>query len=50
MMDFIVEHARLGSLLFFFTFFVGMIVWMYLPGQKARFDREKRRILETSDE
>lgn len=46
MMELIVQHARLGSLVLFSGFFAVTILWLFLPGKKQEFDSEARRILE----
>lgn len=35
--DWVVHHAPLIGLLFFFMFFVGMAAWVYRPGAKAKY-------------
>ncbi|MBN66378.1 MAG: hypothetical protein CMM94_02275 [Rickettsiales bacterium] len=37
-MSWIVENASLIGLLFFFSFFVGVAVWMFRPGMKSRIE------------
>lgn len=37
-MDWVASHAGLLGLLFFFFVFVGISVWLFLPGMKARIE------------
>jgi cbb3-type cytochrome oxidase subunit 3 len=38
-MDWISAHAGMIGLLFFFTFFVLMAVWVYRPGSKQNYQK-----------
>jgi len=37
-MDWLTHHAGLIGLLFFFTLFCGIAVWLYRPGMKTRIE------------
>lgn len=50
MIEFLVTHAKLGSLLLFFSFFVLMLVWLYRPGAKQVFNRYAQIALEDDDD
>lgn len=50
MIDFLIDHARLGSLLLFSGFFTAMLIWLIWPGKTDLFNRQARSILETGDE
>lgn len=39
MIDWIAAHAGLIGLLFFFVFFVTMVLWIYRPGAKSRYQK-----------
>ena len=38
MISWIADNAGLSGLLFFFTFFVGMLFWLYGPNRKSHFE------------
>ena len=38
MMDFITHHAGSIGLIFFFLFFIGVLVSVYMPGTKEKFE------------
>ncbi len=38
MIHWIANHAGLVGLLFFFTLFVGVAIWLFLPGMKGRLE------------
>lgn len=40
MLDFVFNHAAIIGTLFFFTFFVVMIVWVYRPGAKKNYQKK----------
>ena len=42
--------AGLTGLLFFFLFFVGVIVWVFRPGSKKKYEKDARIPLEESEE
>ena len=49
MMDFITTHGGLIGLLFFFTFFVLMAVWVYRPGSMDKYQNYAGIPLKESD-
>jgi cbb3-type cytochrome oxidase subunit 3 len=40
-MNWIADHAGLIGLLFFFFVFLGVAVWLYLPGGRAKHEMHK---------
>lgn len=38
MIDLLVQYAQPFGLLFFFTIFVGIVVWVLLPSKKKEFE------------
>ncbi len=49
MMDFIGQNAGLLGLLFFFSFFVLMALWVYRPGSKNSYQNHASIPLQESD-
>lgn len=37
-MEWFLSHAGLVGMLFFFAFFIGVCIWLYLPGMKSRIE------------
>lgn len=50
MIDFLATHAKIGSLLLFFGFFVLMLAWLYRPGSTPLFNRYAHMPLEDDDD
>ncbi|HCK32035.1 MAG TPA: CcoQ/FixQ family Cbb3-type cytochrome c oxidase assembly chaperone [Rhodospirillaceae bacterium] len=48
-MSFLASHAGLIGLVFFFTFFLGMLVWVFRPGSKEYFKKFGKIPLEEKD-
>ncbi|MBF0400616.1 MAG: cbb3-type cytochrome c oxidase subunit 3 [Magnetococcales bacterium] len=44
--DDLIYFSRIFALVLFFVLFVGILVWAFLPGNKQRFEKEARKILE----
>lgn len=42
MMDWLAGHAGVIGLLFFFSFFVGVVFWAFRPGSKDRYSADAR--------
>ena len=49
MIDFLAEHAAMIGLLFFFTFFCGMALWIYRPGSRNAYKNFAHIPFEESD-
>ena len=49
MIDFIAKHAAIIGLLFFFLFFIAVIISLYLPGNKKKFEDYKNIPLKEHD-
>ncbi|MBF0140840.1 MAG: cbb3-type cytochrome c oxidase subunit 3 [Magnetococcales bacterium] len=44
--DTMIVWSKLISLVLFFLVFAGVVIWAYWPGNRVRFEREGRKILE----
>lgn len=49
MIDFIASHAGIIGLVFFVSFFIGVLVWLYRPGAKKDFEKHGNIPLEEKD-
>ena len=38
MIDFLSTYAGLIGLIFFFSFFTGLLIWVYRPGAKSKYN------------
>ncbi|MBF0190758.1 MAG: cbb3-type cytochrome c oxidase subunit 3 [Magnetococcales bacterium] len=48
--DTLVAFSRQFGVVWFFLLFVGIVAWAFWPGNKKRFEKEGRRVLEEGDE
>lgn len=42
MIGYVLDNAGVIGLLFFFLFFVGVLIWLYRPGQKQKFEKHSQ--------
>lgn len=49
MLDFLAQNAGMIGLVFFFTFFLGVLGWVFMPGKKQEFKQFGNIPLEESD-